>query len=274
MTVAYLPYRLRSQFAAAVRDIVRGARMWPIWLALSWEEFKTTYSRSVFGLLWVTLSFAGFVFVKLIIFSAVLPTPDQNYYNAFLVTGYFVWQFVSLSIITAPLVFVSSQAWIKNDSLPLSLYVYKAVAREFYNFLLTAVVVVAAFLYIGYRPGPSAWLVFPATFLLVVNALWCKILLGVICTRFRDVTHLVRTVMTAMLFLVPIFWLPEQMGRLYDEYLWWNPLVHFLEIFRNPLIDETVRWESWMYVGIVTVAGTVSTLVLYALSRRRLVFWM
>jgi len=262
----------RTQFAAAVDDILRGAAMWPIWLALSWEEFKRTYSRSILGFLWVTLSFAGFVFVKLLVFSSMLSTPDQQYYNAYLVSGFFIWQFISSSVSSAPAVFVGSQAWIKNDALPLSLYVYKMVAREFYNLVLTSFVVVAAFLYLGFSPGPYAWMTIPAIALILLNAVWVKILLGIVGTRHRDVEHLVRAVMFAMLFLVPIFWLPEQIGGLYD-YLWWNPILHFMQIFRNPLIDQQIEWQYWIFAGAVTVIGMTVTLIAYALGRRRIVFW-
>ncbi|MEM9667544.1 MAG: ABC transporter permease [Pseudomonadota bacterium] len=264
--------RRRSQFKAAVDDITLGAKMWPIWLALSWEEFKTTYSRSILGFLWVTLSFAGFVFVKLLVFSSMLSTPDQQYYNAYLVSGFFIWQFITASVSSAPGVFLGSQTWIKNDALPLSLYVYKTVAREFYNLVLTSVVVVAAFLYIGYRPGPYALMTIPAIVLILINAVWVKILLGIVGTRHRDVAHFVRAVMFAMLFLVPIFWLPEQIGRLYD-YLWWNPILHFMQIFRNPLIDPTIDWQYWIFSGVVTIVGIVVTLLAYTLARRRIVFW-
>ncbi|MEM6899498.1 MAG: ABC transporter permease [Pseudomonadota bacterium] len=239
---------------------------------MSWEEFKRTYSRSLLGFLWVTLSFAGFVFVKLLVFSSILPTPDQTYYNAYLVSGFFIWQFITTTVTSAPSVFLNSQAWIKNDALPLTLYVYKSVAREAYNLMLTAVVVAAAFTYIGFRPGPHVWMVIPALFLILLNAVWVKILLGVIGTRHRDVEHFVRAVMFSMLFLVPIFWLPEQIGALYD-YLWWNPLLHFMQIFRNPLIDAQIDLQYWIFAISFTCLGIAVTLVVFAAARRRIVFW-
>lgn len=263
----------RSQLVIAFDEILSSARMWRIWVALSWEEFKRTYSRSILGFLWVTLSFAGFIFVKLVIFSSILVTDDQAYYSAYLVSGFFAWQFIATTISSAPTVFISSKAWIKNDSLPLPFYAFKSVAREFYNLTLTSIVVLVAFFYIGYQPGPYAWLIIPAIILILINAVWIKILLGIAGTRHRDIAHFVRAVIMAMLFLVPVFWLPEQIGDLYN-YLWWNPILHFMQIFRNALIDPQINAQYWIFSIVVTVLGMSITVAIYTLARRRIVFWL
>lgn len=263
----------RSSIKTALVDLLDGLKMWRIWTALSYEELKRTYSRSIFGFLWITLTFAAFIFVKLVIFSSMLNNPDQRYYNAYLVSGFYIWQYISLSAMTAPRVFANSESWIKNDPLPLSLYVYKEVLREIYNLLFTAFVVIAAFIYINYKVGLDALMCIPALILIIFNAVWVKFLLGVICTRYRDVDHLVRAVFTAMLFLAPIFWIPTQISPKLLNILWWNPIYHYIEIFRAPLLGDAVSPASWAFVGVTTIIGWIAALLLYAKFRRRIVFW-
>jgi lipopolysaccharide transport system permease protein len=108
----------------------------------------------------------------------------------------------------------------------------------------------------------------------LINAVWVKLFLGVICTRFRDLTHLVNTVMRVMFFLTPIIWLPEQLGERVMQFLWWNPFAHFIWIFRTPILDGDPAVESWIYVGVVTVVGWVLALTAFSLFRKRIVFWL
>ena len=171
-----------------------------------------------------------------------------------------------------PTIFTSAEAFIKNDSLPLSIHVYRNITRCLFNLGLTSIVAVFVFFFYGQSLKPTALLAFPALALMLINAVWVQILIGIICTRHRDFAHLLQTVMRFMFFLTPIFWLPEQMGGLM-KVLWWNPFYHFIEILRAPLLDGDMVQTSWLFVSIVTVLGSISTLVVFALTRRRIVFW-
>lgn len=256
----------------AVADIFQGLAMWRIWITLSWQEFVSTYRRSLLGILWIIFSFAGFVAVKLIVFSSLLDTDDSKYYNAHLIVGYFIWLFISQSINAAPDTFVSAQGWIRSEPLPYSLYIYKAINREIYNFALTSVVVIAALVYIGRPVSLNALYSIPAILFLMLNAFSIKLLMGVISARFRDFSHLVKAVMVSMLFLTPVFWMPSQMPGLV-KYLWWNPLYHYLAIFREPILDGTLPVTSWIFVGVVYGIITLLALVLFARFRQRIIFW-
>jgi len=260
------------QFGKALKDLWQGLTLWRIWLNLSWQEFKGTYRRSIFGVAWVILSFAAFVFIKLIIFSGLIETGDAKRYNAYLVVGLYIWFYLVLVINAAPHSFTTAQGWIKSEPLPYSLYIYKNVMRELYNFLLTAIVVVAAFFYIKYPVSYKIVYAIPAVLFYVVNAVWLKLLLGIIGARFRDIIHLVSAATLPLMFMTPIFWYPEQLPGLM-RYLWWNPLYHFLEIARAPIVDGTIPIESWVFCLCVFGIGTISSLLAFARLRQRIIFW-
>ena len=258
---------------AAIDDLIKGAAMWRIWLSLSWEDLKATYRRSLLGVVWVALGFAIFVFAKVLIFSAMFRSAQNPYYYAYLVTGFFAWRFISAGINSSPLVFVKSEGWIKNDSLPLSIYAYRAVAKDFFTVSFNTIVVIAAYIYLKTEIGPYFLMTIPAIAVIILNMIWVKLFLGVISARYRDVAHLVQSVMAVMLFLSPIFWMPEQIGDLF-KYLYWNPIFHFMEILRNPIIDQELNLNSWVFVGVVTVVGWIAALGVYSAFRRRVVFWL
>lgn len=258
----------------ASNDIYNGLRLWRIWTALSWQEFRSTYSRSIFGVLWVVLSFAAFVFLKLTIFSKLLDTGTAGYYDSFLLLGFFIWFYVSQSVSGAPDSFVSSSGWIRSEPLPLSVYLFKAVLREAYGLFLTSIVVIVGLWYVGYKVTVSgillSLLAIPFYFL---TAFAVKLFLGLISARFRDISHLVKAIMLPMMFLTPIFWMPTQMPGLM-KYLWWNPFYHFIELFRSPILDNVFPIESWIFsicfCCVIFLAGTG----LFSTFRHRIVFWL
>ena len=259
---------------SAIKDVFAGLMLWRIWSALSWYEFQSTYRRSGLGVTWVIMSFAGFVFIKITIFSSLLSIGEPGYYDTYLVLGFYVWFYISQSVASAPDTFIANQSWIRSEPLPLSTYVYKSVLREFYGLALTSFAVIAGVLYIGY-PIMSQSLGYSALAIgfLLISACVAKLFLGTIAARYRDVGHLVKAIMLPMMFLTPIFWMPSQMESLMP-YLWWNPFYHYLEIFRAPLMDGAFPTKSWIFVGSFTGGIALLAMLLYSSSRQRMVFWI
>lgn len=257
---------------SGVVDLADGVTYWRLWLALAWEDIKTVYRRSIFGVAWITLSFLAFIVVKILIFRPFMSGGNAHYFTVYVTLGFLVWQFLQQLVTSAPTVFLQAESWIKSDPLPFSLYIFQSITRALFNFMMTSVV--AIIILMLYQPSitPTALLVLPALALTILNGIWVYLLLGIICTRHRDITHLIQTCMRFMFFLSPILWYPESMGPLAD-YLWWNPFWHFLWIFRAPLIDNDPALVSWIFCGVVTVVGWSAALVVFSLYRKRLVFW-
>lgn len=262
----------RNRLLIALKDIVNGLGRWQLWTALAWEDIVSTYRRSLFGVFWITLSFAVFIGIKLIVFIPIMGAIDRVYYTVYLTIGYFLWTFIGTIVNTAPNIFTGASGFIKNDPLPFSIYVYRLIARSLFNITLMGAVVVGAIWYLGFEIHAMSWLAIPGILVYILNAVWVTLFLGVLCARYRDMTHLVQTIMRFMFFLVPIFWLPAMMGPIF-KYLYWNPFLHFLWIVRNPIMDGDPAINSWIIVGIVTVVGWSIAIFTFSRFRHRVVFW-
>jgi homopolymeric O-antigen transport system permease protein len=253
-------------------DFVSALLKWRIWTSLAWQEFRSTYRRSLIGVLWVTISFSGIVLIKIVIFSSLLSGNSDPKYNYYLLLGFFIWAFLAQSITSAPSSFTSATGWIRSEPLPYFLYLFKSVAREVMNLALTGIVVAITTFYLQPTLSMAALLCIPALLFLMLNAVFIKLLLGLLSARIRDITHLVAAIMTPLMFLSPIFWMPEQMGPLM-RFLWWNPLYHYIEIFRAPIIDSRFPAESWLFSLTLFTVVFLSGVILFSRFRRRLVFW-
>jgi ABC-type polysaccharide/polyol phosphate export permease len=253
-------------------DIVHGVRRWPLWGLLGWSDILQRYRRSVLGPLWITMSMAVLI-TALGMLYAVLFELDLTDYLPFLAIGFILWGLVAGMITEGCTVFIDAEGVIKQLSVPISVHVYRIVWR---NLLIFAHNVVVFFVVAVIFSVPMGWSAFLALFglaILLANGLWLGLLLGLLCTRFRDATPIVASIMQLSFFLTPIIWKPEMLP---DRaiFLMINPFYHAIELVRAPLLGGSVEPLSWA-VGIgLAIAGLALALPLVGYYRARLVYWL
>lgn len=267
------PLENSDQSVGSFNELRRVLSLREFWFKFAWEDIKTTYRRSLFGVLWVTLSFLAFIIVKSVVFIPIARNNQgSEYFIMYLTFGFLVWQFLSNVVNSAVSTFPMFEGWIRNDDIPLSGYPLIVSLKSLFNFALTALATIALFFLYPVQLGTAALSVIPAVILMILTSYFVTLGVGVISLRFRDFAHFVQTFMRAMFFVTPIFWFPEQLGDAMD-YLWWNPFAHYIWIFRTPLLEGYVPWESWIFTGVTSFILVATSLTIYAFFRRRMVFW-
>ena len=265
-----------SQAALALADIVEGARASYLWGMLGWQDIRRRYRRSVLGPFWLTISMGVLVATLGTLYGALLKV-DSAVYVPHLALGFIVWALISGLITDGCTALISAESIIKQTNLPLSVHVYRIVWRNFLILCHNAAifVVVAAIFVIS--PGWSGLLALPGLALLVLNGIWAGLVLGVVSARFRDVPPILDSVVRILFFVTPIIWMPELMpGRalMLAVVLDFNPLFHFVEIVRAPLLGRAPELVSWLAVAGVTLAGWLLAFALLRRYRRRIAYWV
>ena len=258
----------------ALRDLRQGLLAWRIWLYLGWVAVRVLYSRTLLGSLWITFSFSFFVGVKIFIMTRLFATDTgMASYPLHITIGFLIFMFISSAISSGTTFFVSSKSYIDNGNNPLSIYVLKDLFRVTYSLTLNSVVVLALIFIVQQKLGWACLSIVPAILVMLLNGIWVKLLLGTIGARFRDVRHLVDAIMRVMLFLSPVLWMKEQVGDAI-QILWWNPIYHFIEIIRFPILEGVVPLESWLFVGVCTVVGSTVALTVYSKNLKQIHHWI
>jgi ABC-2 type transport system permease protein len=124
-------------------------------------------------------------------------------------------------------------------------------------------------------------LALPAFAVLVINGGWIAIVSGIIATRFRDIPPIIASVVQLVFYLTPIVWSyqslltnpnPHVAERAKLAEL--NPVLHFLEIIREPMLGEPIVWRHWYVTGAITVLGWAVALVILRNYRSRVAYWV
>ena len=262
----------RDYSDSVLKDLVRGARMYPVWGRLGWNDVAARYRRTALGPIWiflaVAITVAGLGTVWSIIFGMSIET-----FFPYLTAGIIAWSFLSIGVIEGSCTFTGNAGLIKGRALPLSLHAYRQMLRNLIAFAHGLLVyIVVAFIF-GLKPTVATLLFVPSLCILMVNYLWVAMLLGLVCSRHRDITPLITSLMTVAFLLTPVMWKPEMLGdRAFLAQF--NPFTHFLTIIRDPLLGQFPSPTSWMVTIGFTLVGWIVAVLALRRYRHMIPFWV
>lgn len=256
----------------AFRDIGRALARINLWARLAVTDMQQTYKRSIIGVAWIAFAFALFVVVKLFIFGSFAPG-EPGEFAMWLTFGLWLFFFLQQNVVDGSNIFVHSRNWLLATDLPLTGFILQSILRGLIKFSYQAPIVLIVVFYSKWKiPIEALWAI-PGFVVILINTLWVQLVLGIICTRFRDVAHLVQAIMGVMFFLTPILYFPSQVGAR-AAMLDWNPLTHYIAVVRDPIVYGSVPMKAWIIVGVMSVLGWLLAIILLQIFRKRVVFWV
>jgi len=267
-----LPLGSSANLKLALRDLGDGARAIYVWPMLGWLEIKQRYRRSVLGPFWLTISTGAMIAGMGPLYGRLLGQ-DISAYFPYLAVSFVVWIFIASLLNDACTAFISAEGFIKQIKLPLSVHVLRVVWKNVIIFGHNLLIIVAVLLF--YRPtlGWPLLLVPLGVLMIAVNGVWIGLLFGLLSARFRDIPLIIGSLVQVAFFLTPVMWKAEMLGK-YSWSAQINPLFHFLEIVREPLVGGGVKTLSWLAVLGITIVGYVVTLVMFGRFRARIAYWV
>lgn len=262
-----------SEITLFFDDIVAGFKLSEVWQGFAWDETLSRYHRSVLGIAWIVLGYAVFV-GGIAFFFGSFARMGLGPFTVYVALGYATFLYLLANVIDGCVVFTGSSSWIKSSSLPYSIYVYKSMFRSLFPFGMQMIIAVGAIIYWRMPVNWSLLLIVPALVLFIINGVAIQYLVGLLAARFRDISHLVNTVSRILIFTTPILWVREEREGIIRFVADLNPLTHYIEIFRAPLMGAPIRPMSWIIVIMLTVLVWGLAVLAARRMRRRLPFWV
>jgi len=268
-------------FRRAFKDLRDGLNQRELWLSLGWQDIKQRYRRSVIGPFWITIATGVQATAIGILYAALLDMPLQEFLP-YVTVGLIVWNLINASIIEGSEVFVANEGLIKQLPSALSVHIYRLVWRQMLFFahnLLIYVIMVVAF-GVWRNLSWASLAAIPALGLIVLNALWVSIVFGIFATRYRDIAPILSSLTLLLFVLTPIMWttqsLEAQGGAVRDraKIAELNPLFHYLDIVRAPMIGQPQELYHWYIVITITVVGWAVALLALGKYRARVPYWV
>lgn len=239
-------------------------------LPLIRREITGRYRGSALGLFWSLLNPLFMLAVYTFVFGFVmksrwsLPNAQSVQHSTgefavILFSGLIVFQFFAEVVSLAPNIVVGNVNYVKKIVFPIQILpVVSAGAALFHA--AVSLIVLLFFVYFVFGGIPLTVVLAPVVFaplvVMVVGFAWILAAIGV---YFRDMSQIVQPLVTATLFLAPIFFQRTSLPARVQPYLSLNPLAIPVEAFRAVVIFGTQ--PDWMALGYYSLVAIVVALV-------------
>lgn len=250
-------------------DIGAALKLRGVWWALASEDIVDSHRRTMLGPVWPLLNYLLFVGTLLLILGGGAGSP---HFTAYVATGMLVWLFINDNLTMSSTLFVREANFIQGTVLPISVYVLRQTLvisiRSFYALIGAILVLLVS----GIELTPALLSVVPAIVLLLLTAPAVAVLFGLAGAFFRDFQFIVANAMRILFFITPVFWNHKGLGGVLGLLYHWNPLTHYIDIVRRPVVEGVVPVNSWAITLILSSTLSVAALALLGKFNRQIVF--
>jgi ABC-2 type transport system permease protein/lipopolysaccharide transport system permease protein len=188
--------------------------------------------------------------------------------------GFLAWLWMANTANESTLLFVTAQRYVKQVRLPITLFVFRLVARNLIVLAHNFLVYIAVILLVGLRPGWVALLAIPGLLLSIICMFWISLLFGMLGARFRDFPQIITSLVQVVFYVTPIMWEPDQLGSRRYSIVDYNPVYYFIEIVRAPLLGHMPPVGYWKLSFLITLGVTLIVFPIFRRFRGRVAYWV
>ncbi|WP_033570733.1 ABC transporter permease [Dickeya undicola] len=258
----------------AIKDITQSFKRYSLFSMLGWQDIKQRYRRSALGPFWLTMSMGVMIGTIGIVFGQIFNSPMIDFFP-FLSIGMIIWAFMSATVSEGCTAFISSEGIIKQLSIPLFVHILRMMWRNVLILLHNIIILPLVFLSVGKLPGFIMLLSIPGFFFVILNLMWISLILGIMCTRYRDLSQIINSILQVVFYLTPIMWMPNLLPKRSSLYLLdINPIYHLIEVIRAPLLGNYPSLISWGVSASLAILGWSITILVYGRYRNRIAYWL
>jgi lipopolysaccharide transport system permease protein len=240
------------------------------WLSLVRMDLRTRYRRSILGMGWSLLHPLAMTGILCIVFYSMF-NRDIPEYAPYLLAGLATWNYLVTATLQGCQCFFQGESYIRQYPAPLAVYPLRTALGGSIHFLLALVVVLC--LAGCLRGFHHAWCLLslaPSVVLLFVLSWSLGVIAGFANVYFQDTQHLCEVGFQIMFYATPIMYRPEDLHGRLGWLMRCNPLVAFLRLVRDPVLDGRLPSATTCTVacGSVAVAVLVACAILSRLQKR------
>ena len=202
------------------------------------KDFKLKYRRSVLGIAWSVLNPLLMMCVQAVVFTHLMRRHDSTIPNfpIYLILGNTAWHLMSDATNSGMQSIIRAQSLLKKVRINRWVFPVQKVLFAVVNYAFSLAAVALVMAIFRWSLSPWALLVPLGVFYLAVFCIGLSLLLSSLAVFFRDVIHLWGVVLTAWMYLTPLFYsikiLPDWM-RMCVRF---NPMYLYITFIRRCLL--------------------------------------
>lgn len=221
------------------------------------RNLMVKYQRSVLGFVWTLFNPLLTVGILIAVFSHVVRI-DIHHYWAFLLSGYFVFNFSLQMLGTGSRVLIDHAQMTKTSAFPAEVLVFATALSRLIEFAVAMLLVVGALVIFHHGTIPFSFGLLPLlVLLLLLTAIGVVLPLAVASVFFYDIEHALPVLTMILFYISPVFYPAEMVPDFVRPFFYLNPLAALLNLF------HTVLYEGAMPAPGILAASTAGAVLLF-----------
>jgi lipopolysaccharide transport system permease protein len=222
------------------------------------RDLQVRYKNTTLGVLWVILQPLLATVIFTLIFARLLKfgTNQDNYLVSTFI-GFIFWQFFSGSLSQAATTIYEQISLVKKIYFPRLYLPLTVVLRAFFDFIVSAFLLVAVIFFTHSSFHFSGLLVFilvAGIFLIFTSGL--SFIFAALNARYRDFRHLTPFILQLWFYATPVFYPASLLNNTPLAWLnFLNPIAQGLQLVRNAIFQNVISWSN--YFSLLTVSVLV-----------------
>ena len=272
---------MRSLFTGNLQPFREVFRLLTTYKTLTWEmakrEITDRYRGQFFGLFWAVIHplvlIGVYIFVFVIVFKIKIGGTREMPldYTTYLLSGLIPWMAVQESMSKASTVITSNASLVKQVVFPIEILPIKSVLASmitqgiFFAILIIYVLATHTALPITYALLPLL------VFVQMIGMAGVSYVLAAIGTYFRDIKDIVQVFTVVGIYMMPIFYLPEQVPEIFRVILYLNPFSYMIWCYQDALYFGRFT-HPWAWVVYIVISHFVFVLGYRIFCRLKVMF--
>lgn len=220
---------------------------------LTWEmtkrEITDRYAGQAFGAFWTIghplILMGVFVFIFAVVFKMKIGGTYELPldYTTYLLCGLIPWLSFQDSMNKSTTAIISNASIVKQVVFPIEILPVKGVIASFLTQIVSTIVLII-YVLIKHQYIPSTYVLIPIAFLLqIMMMIGVSYILSSVGVYFRDLKDFVQVFCVIGMYIMPIFYLPDQVPAIFRPILYLNPFSYIAWCYQD--IFYFGRFEHW-----------------------------
>ena len=262
----------KMNYTLALKDITNSVKKWRIWYNLALFDIKAKYQRTKLGPIWIVLVNLVFVAGISLVWSTIQQTDVRAVLPRFF-AGFITWQFMASFVLEGCEIYSTEKKLISNIPMEKFLFQLKNAAVQLNIYLHNILGFYLVMTLFGKWPNFYSLLLIPSLILTLLCGMAVSLILSFFVARFRDLSPLIKSLMSVGMLVTPVLWDASQFGaKYYLVYL--NPFAIFLDLVRKPLLGHPLGLLEVCLALAVTTIISLCAFFLFARFRHRIIYWL
>jgi len=226
------------------------------------RDLVSRYRKSILGILWSMLNPLLTMLIMTAVFSQLFGV-DTPHFAVYVFSGQLILNFFTEATSGAMVSIFHNEGVIKKIYVPKYIFPLNKIVTASVNMGFVFIPFLLILLFSGIEFSWTQLLIPIPVIYTFVFSLGIGMLVSSLAVFYRDITHLWGVLMTLLFFMTPIMYPIEIIPEWLVPFYWFNPMVHFVEYFRQVAMLGTVPslWANMVCIGFALSSLCIGTYV-------------